>query len=126
MTNSLDCPLELIGGKWVCPDCGWVYPLPADPNRPPSRNCPDRLRPPTLAELIERVRRDLAERVGAELSAMMPKIICRVTVCHANYCSKFDVQTCTDRGQVCTYWVRWIERLAYGTCRQWGERVDSG
>ncbi len=81
---------------------------------------------PTLAELIERVRRDIAERLNAErldpeLPAMMPEIVRRAVICHTNRCDKFNDQTCTDRGGACTHWVRWMERLSFGQCEQWRE-----
>ena len=135
----IDCLMQLKDGKWSCSDCEWTYPLQAE--EPPKRNCPvamqragsiphDLLRKesplPTLAELIERVRRDIAERLNAErldpeLPAMMPEIVRRAAICHTNRCDKFNDQTCTDRGGACTHWVRWMERLSFGQCEQWRE-----
>lgn len=74
---------------------------------------------PTAAELIERVRRDLADRLCGELPAMLPEIARRVTICYDNTCKKFNERVCTDRGSACTCWKRWIERLAIGQCKYW-------
>ena len=115
-----DCQLELIDGKWTCPNCDWVYPRPAA--KPPRRNCPARRRLPSSAELIEQVRRVQAERLQCILPAMLPEISRRVLICHGNPCGKFNGRTCTDRGKICSCWRRWMERLAIGKCDCWKGR----
>lgn len=120
-------------GTWICanPGCGWHYKKATA--KPPKRNCPkytepSRSRPlparsppplPTLPELIERVRRDLAERVGGKLPAMLPEIVRRVVICHSNGCGRFDGTTCADCGRECERWNSWSERLVTGNCTNW-------
>ncbi len=119
---------------WKCNRCDWVYRGLAKTKHyckaSPKKMTPPLLRPelplPTLAELVERVRRDIAERLNAErldpeLPAMMPEIVRRAAICHTNRCGKFNDQICTDRGGACTHWVRWMERLSFGQCGEWTE-----
>ena len=53
----MDCPLEIIDGRWTCPDCGWVY-LRLGTHRPPRHNCqkaPSRGLGDTIAKLTSAI-----------------------------------------------------------------------
>lgn len=106
--NELDCPVELLDGKWTCPQCGWVYPLPAQDD-PPRRNCP---RAPNG---IDRVLAAVARRL-ADTPFDLPEV--RIRICWD--CAEFNGRTCTERGSACKHFERWIERLSFGGCEVWG------
>ena len=106
--SELDCPFDLVDGKWTCPQCKWVYPLEAQAD-PPRRNCP------RAPKGIDRVFAIVTRRLeGTPFD--VPEI--RIRICYD--CNEFNGSTCTERGSSCKHFERWIERLTSGQCSHWG------
>lgn len=121
-----DCQYEITAtdadgiNTLVCPRCGHEARSKYPPALVHTRcGSSEPIQPPTPAELIERIRLELASVSFDELPAMLPEIARRVVICHRNDCGKFNGQVCTDRGSGCTHRQRWLERLAIGQCGQW-------
>ncbi len=107
----MDCQLEIVAGRWTCPDCDWVYPRPL-PCRPPRRNCPT---PTTPTQIRDRVRYDLGTGIDDD---DWPEVSRRATACCG--CPKFSGYGCAELGKRCrTGRIRWLERLVMGECDGW-------
>lgn len=111
-----NCPFELTGGKWICPQCDWIYPLEAKPD-PPHRNC---LRGPKGIDRLFAV----VVRRFADMTIDWPPIEVKIRTCYD--CERFNGRTCTERGSECKHFERWIERLLFGRCEAWIERLRIG
>lgn len=95
-----DCPLELVAGRWTCPQCGWVYPR--ESARPPRRNCPT-AKTAAVGPAVA--------RSDAELAAV-------ISTCHSNTCGAFDAVGDACRLCGCSGRRRgmWHAKLLWGHC----------
>ena len=115
----IDCPLQLVDGKWTCPQCGWAYKLTSDD--PPKRNCPKA--PRGVDAVLQLVGNRLGQTTACD-NGEWDEIERRGRVCVICPRRRFRGYTGTDRGSRCRHWERWIERLVYGRCGCWESAAE--
>ena len=116
-----DCPLQLVGSKWLCPDCGWVYPRPSA--KPPRRKCPKS--PQGIASTHAQIRTAALQeadinyhhRPTDELDAI-------IATCLSNACGKYS-NGCPSRfaGSPCNRrrgWLKSLSSVGFRDCLHWG------
>lgn len=116
----INCPTDLVDGKWTCPLCDWIYPLDSD--QPPKRNCPKS--PEGRAGRLIAILHAVTQGIESEptwqmyLPRPLPDLERNIGICLD--CEHYKDNTCTKRGirRRCQ-WLKSLGCVGFRDCERW-------
>lgn len=118
----INCPLQLVDGKWTCPLCGWVYPL--DSEKPPHRNCPKSPggREGRMIATVHQINLKRENEINWTMYPPRHLIDMEKILGICLDCPEHNGNTCVVRGTDCKARGHWLKRLAclgFRECERW-------